>query len=139
MKTVWCSEPVMRGLSLPRTNLSSSTGHLPLKVNLFPNLFGYLDKYIPSTGHVPFQVNFLQTYIYPQQGTYHSTFSFCQIHLAIWTNMFACWDKHILQFGEICFTVETNTFCHLNKSVILDPRDTCHSPFNFLQCQQCPF
>ena len=31
MKTVWCSEPVMRGLSLPRTNLSSSTGHLPIK------------------------------------------------------------------------------------------------------------
>ena len=28
MKTVWFSDPVMSGLSLPRTNRSSSTGHL---------------------------------------------------------------------------------------------------------------
>ena len=36
MKTVWFSEPVMRGLSLPSTKRSSSTGHLSFHRQLLP-------------------------------------------------------------------------------------------------------
>ena len=34
MKAVWFSDPVMRGLLLPSTSLSSSTGHLDRKTNI---------------------------------------------------------------------------------------------------------
>ena len=37
MKTVWSSDPVMRGLSLPSTKRSSSTGHLSFKISTFSN------------------------------------------------------------------------------------------------------
>ena len=38
MKTVWSSDPVMRGLSLPSTKRSSSTGHLSFKISTFSNV-----------------------------------------------------------------------------------------------------
>ena len=89
MKTVWSSEPVIRGLSLPRTNLSSSTGHLPFKVNFSTYIFLFGQIYL-SFGHLDKEHN--------QRLTLHRS-------PPIPSQLFA----------KIHFLISTITFCNLDK------------------------
>ena len=108
MKTVWSSEPVIRGLSLPRTNLSSSTGHLPFKVNFskYSFLFGQIYFFIWTFGQRA------QPTSHPSQVTSHSKPTFCK-------NTLFDFNNYILQLGQISFAIWTDTFCNQDKYILL--------------------
>ena len=56
MKTVWFSDPVMSGLSLPRTNRSSSTGHLS-NVNPTVSTFCNVSNVFSCVNNLDFSTN----------------------------------------------------------------------------------
>ena len=121
MKTVWFSEPVMRGLSLPRTNLSSSTGHLPFQVNFLQFVQIYVA--IWHSQHFPKYIFPIQTNIYSAQtqfSTCNSTSTVCSLEkyvlmLHIWTNAFCNLDKSVVLHWTPA--IPHSTFCHVSNAL----------------------